>query len=96
LVNLDDSADPDGHSGLNMTCRRQHQLSQHRIQKPHTPLALLPPPRRPTLFSPKSSPFSQQALDPALDSHRHKGKNTHELIVLPATRQVLPADPAMR
>src|SRR5262249_49119225 len=45
---------------------------------------------------PKSSPFSKQALDLTLDSHRYKGKNTHELIVLPAIRQVLPADLALR
>jgi hypothetical protein len=45
-------------------------------------------------FWPNSSPFSQPALHLPLDTHRHKGKNTHELIVLPAFRQVLPADSA--
>jgi hypothetical protein len=45
-------------------------------------------------FRPNSSPFSQPALHLPLDTHRHKGKNTHELIVLPAFRQVLPADSA--
>ena len=47
-------------------------------------------------FSAKSWPFCQHQVYPVLDSHRYKGKNTHELIVLPAIRQVLPADPAMR
>ena len=55
-----------------------------------SPTALEPP------FSPKSSPFCQHGVHWTLDTHRHKGKNTHELIVLPAIRQVLPADPAMR
>jgi hypothetical protein len=36
-------------------------------------------------------PFCQHGLDPKLDNHRFKGNNTHELIVLPAFRQVLPA-----
>ena len=49
-----------------------------------------------TLFHCIFSPFCQHAVYATLDSHRYKGKNTHELIVLPAIRQVLPADPAMR
>jgi hypothetical protein len=35
--------------------------------------------------------FSQLRVDLKLDTHRFIGNNTHELIVLPAFRQVLPA-----
>ena len=52
-------------------------------------------PRPQTAVLPEIFAISWHALDPALDTHRHKGKNTHELIVLPAIRQVLPADLAL-
>jgi hypothetical protein len=57
--------------------------------------SILGPAQAPNPVSLDFSPFCQHRVDPVLDSHRHKGKNTHELIVLPAIRQVLRADPAM-
>src|SRR6266480_4477781 len=84
LVKLDDFADRDGGGrrvirGLPAT-RWGRGCIQQRSELP----PVLSQPRRPGPAGRKSSLFCQHLLDLTLDTHRHKGKNTHELIVLPA------------
>jgi hypothetical protein len=95
LVNLDDSADHDGPADEHMPPSSSNPACNTARDTVYSD-SIFGPTQAPNPVSPDFSPFCQHGLHRALDSHRHKGKNTHELIVLPAIRQVLPADPAMR
>src|SRR5687767_3941588 len=50
-----------------------------------------PPARNDQYARKKSGTFYRPAIHSNLDTYRSIGKNTHELIVLPVLRQVLPA-----
>ena len=94
MVNLDDSADHDGPASEDMPSSSSNPACDT-VRAPVYSDSIFGPTQAPNPVSPYFSPFCQHRVDPVLDSHRHKGKNTHELIVLPAIRQVLRADPAM-
>ena len=93
LLNLDDFAGIGGRCRMAANCQ-PHEPAVAVVQEGCTRWHFRPE----TLSRPKPAIsreffqlFASIALDLTLDSHRYKGKNTHELIVLPAFRQVLPA-----